>query len=49
VTERERRKAELEDALPPRRAARLWSRLGFAEIVAVLALATAIAAWFRHG
>jgi hypothetical protein len=27
---------------------RLWPRLGFAEIVAVLALAAAIAVWFRH-
>jgi ubiquinone biosynthesis protein len=49
VAERERRKAELEDAVPVRLPSRLWPRLGFAEIVAVLALAAAIAGWFEHG
>jgi ubiquinone biosynthesis protein len=47
VAERERRKAEQEDALPARVPSRLWPKLGFAEIVAVLALAAAIAAWWR--
>ena len=48
VAERERRKAEQEDAVPARMPQRQWPRAGFAEIVAVLALLAAIAAWFRH-
>ncbi|MEI6203411.1 MAG: AarF/UbiB family protein [Enhydrobacter sp.] len=50
VAERERRKAEAEVAAPPPTsfATRLWARVGFAEVVAVLALAVAIVAWFRH-
>jgi ubiquinone biosynthesis protein len=48
VAERERRKAEAEVAAPPPSlAARLWSRIGFAEVVAVAALAAAVAAWWR--
>ena len=50
VAERERRKAEAEIVAPPPSSlsARLWARVGFAEVVAVLALAAAIVAWFRH-
>jgi ubiquinone biosynthesis protein len=49
VAERERRKAEAEVAAPlPSFTQRLWARIGFAELVAVLALAAAIVAWFRH-
>jgi len=47
VAERERRKAEQDGAAPSRAWQRLWPRPGFAEIVAVLALAAALAAWFR--
>ncbi len=49
VAERERRKAEAEVVTPPSSlTSRLWARVGFAEVVAVLALAVAIVAWFRH-
>jgi ubiquinone biosynthesis protein len=47
VAERERRKAEQEEAVPAPVPSRLWPRLGFAEIVAALALAAAIVAWWH--
>ena len=48
VAERERRKAEADAAAtPPSLVSRLWARIGIAEVVAVLALATAVAAWWR--
>jgi len=47
ITERERRQAE-RDAVPrPPEPARPWLRIGVAEIIAVLALAAAIAAWWH--
>jgi ubiquinone biosynthesis protein len=48
VAERERRKAEAEALLPPAPPPRRWLRLGAAELVAVLALVAAVAAWLRH-
>jgi len=46
IAERERRAAE-RDAVPrPPEPSRYWPRLGFAEIVAVVALIAAIAAWW---
>ena len=47
VAERERRKAERDATPPPPRATRLWPRWGFAEAIAILALLSAIAAWWR--
>src|SRR6266851_2836936 len=47
VAERERRQAEAESKEPPPVAARAWPRIGFAEIVAVLALIAAIVAWWH--
>jgi ubiquinone biosynthesis protein len=46
VAERERRKAE-RDAAPSPLFGRLWPRLGFTEVVAVLALIAAIVAWWH--
>ncbi|MBS0550759.1 MAG: 2-polyprenylphenol 6-hydroxylase [Proteobacteria bacterium] len=47
VAEHERRKVELAEAVPAPVPSRLWPRIGFTEIVAVLALAAAIAAWWH--
>jgi ubiquinone biosynthesis protein len=46
VAERERRQAEAESKDPPPVTTRTW-RLGFAEIIAVLALIAAIVAWWH--
>jgi ubiquinone biosynthesis protein len=47
IAERERRQAE-RDAVPrPPETGRTWPRPGFAEVVAVLALLAAVAAWWR--
>jgi ubiquinone biosynthesis protein len=47
IAERERREAE-RDAVPrPPEPGRYWPRTGFAEIVAVVALIAAVAAWWR--
>ncbi|MBS0538558.1 MAG: 2-polyprenylphenol 6-hydroxylase [Proteobacteria bacterium] len=47
VAEHERRKVELAEAVPAPVPSRLWPRIGITEIVAVLALAAAIAAWWH--
>jgi len=47
VAEHERLKVELAELKPVPVPSRLWPRLGFAEIVAILALAAAAAAWWR--
>jgi ubiquinone biosynthesis protein len=47
VAENERRKADYQNAEPPPTAGRSWPRVGFAEVIAVLALLAAIAAWWR--
>ncbi len=47
VAERERRRAEREAVVPPPLPVRTPSRFGLAEIVAVIALLAAIAAWLR--
>ncbi len=47
VAEHERRKVELAEIAPSPSRGRLWSRIGVAEAVAVLALAVAVAAWWR--
>src|SRR5258708_21824072 len=44
VAEQERRKAEARSPEPPPVAARAWPRIGFAEVIAVLALIAAIVA-----
>jgi len=46
VVEHERRVAE-RAAAPPPTSGRVWSRVGFAEVVAVLALVAAIVAWWH--
>jgi ubiquinone biosynthesis protein len=47
VAERGRRQAEAESKEPPPVPSRLWPRIGFAEIIAVLALIAAIVAWWH--
>jgi ubiquinone biosynthesis protein len=47
VAERGRRQAEAESRDSPPVPSRLWPRIGFAEIIAVLALLAAIVAWWR--
>jgi ubiquinone biosynthesis protein len=47
VAERERRKAERDAAPTAPTPLRLWPRMGFAEVVAVLALIAAIVAWWH--
>ena len=47
IAERERRRAE-RDAVPrPPESGRHWPRVGAAEVLAVLALIAAVAAWWR--
>jgi len=46
IAERERRAAERDAIPPPPEPGRHWPRVGFAEIVAVIALIFAIAAWW---
>jgi ubiquinone biosynthesis protein len=47
VAEQERRKAELQVNNPPPTMTRSWPRIGFAEVIAVLALIAAIVAWWH--
>ena len=47
VAERERRRAEREGTVPPPLPVRVAPRVGFAEIVAILALIAALLAWLR--
>jgi ubiquinone biosynthesis protein len=47
VAERERRKAEREAAPTAPTSLRLWPRMGFAEVIAILALLAAIVAWWH--
>jgi len=47
VAEHERRRVEQETAEPAPAPVRAWPKIGFAEIVAILALAAAIVAWWR--
>lgn len=47
VVEQERRRADRQSAEPPPVASRSWPRIGFAEVVALLALIAAIAAWWH--
>ncbi len=47
VAEHERRKAEAEAKQPPPATVRPWPRIGFAEVIAVLALIAAIVAWWH--
>jgi ubiquinone biosynthesis protein len=47
VAEHERRKAEAEAQQPPPATVRPWPRIGFAEVIAVLALIAAIVAWWH--
>ena len=47
VAEHERRRVERELVKPAPVPQRLWPRIGFAEVVAVLALVAAIVAWLH--
>jgi ubiquinone biosynthesis protein len=47
IAERERREAEREAVPRPPEPARPWLRIGFAEVIAVLAVIAAVAAWWH--